>query len=68
MTDFTFKPAGATIAAIVASLAPVASAEAAQPAQVDAAEELASAVAKFPPAVPFESNVVAFKRQVDLFE
>lgn len=57
MYDRTFQPAGAAMAAIVASLAP--GALAAQPAHVetDARETLIAQAAKFKPSAPFGADV-----------
>jgi hypothetical protein len=57
MYDRTFQPAGAAMAAIVASLAP--GAHVSQPVKVeaDARETLIAQAAKFKPAAPFGADV-----------
>jgi hypothetical protein len=62
MGDFTFKPAGAAMAAIVAGLAPAA-AQAGAPAKPDHAAELAAAIAKFAPAVPLAAPQAPIKQR-----
>jgi hypothetical protein len=56
MYDRTFQPAGAAMAAIVASLAPSAYAEPVQ-AEANARETLIAQAAKFKPAAPFGEDV-----------
>ena len=62
MTELTFKPAGAAMAAIVAGLVP-AGAQAAAPAKEDHAAELAAAAAKFAPAVPLAETPAPAKQR-----
>jgi hypothetical protein len=79
MTDLSFKPAGLTIAAIVAGIAPAAAFAEAPVKQSPAAKEhaaretLLAAAAKFAPAEPFAARgqretSVPLGGQLDLFE
>jgi len=68
MAEFSFKPAGSAMAAIVASLAPAgAHAEAPKPVKKDHGAELAAAAARFPAAVPL-GDASAASQQKSLFD